>query len=198
MSIPPILSVHDELEDINMKLRILNDMMNDMRAEEMQQRIQNYDAISQVEQRVVSPVEFSRLKGNALQRWRQYQIDMGYIYDIEELTENIIRDLMSFMERQPRYNNKHFRDILQYLLRKFKSTRKRIGKEERGGLVGISSYVWPLPLENNISDFIEYVDGLEEPSPEGQGKYRKAKHKRKKSRRKRKHKRKKSRKKKSH
>jgi hypothetical protein len=88
---------------------------------------------------------------------------------------------MSFMESHPKYNNKHFRDILEYLFLKFKSTRNRIARGER---VGISSFVWPLPLETNISDFIEYVDGLEEHSTEGQGKYRKAKHKRKKCRRK--------------
>ena len=40
-------------------------------------------------------------------------------------------DLMSFMERYPRYNNEHFIDILQYLYHKTISTCERTKKEKK-------------------------------------------------------------------
>ena len=196
----------DELEDINIRLRILDDMMNDMRVEEMKLRIQTYDSISQDEQRVVTHEEFYILKESALLRWRQRQIDNDYISDIEDLTLYLARDLLIFIENYPQFEtDEHFRNIIRYLYSKYltnvsrETKRKRMGQ----GFNNVNSYNWPLPLENNISLFIEYLDELVraleyEGSIDGHGKYRKPKYKRKRSRRKHKHKKVKSCKKRSH
>ena len=196
----------DELEDINIRLRILDDMMNDMRVEEMKLRIQTYDSISQDEQRVVTHEEFYILKESELLRWRQRQIDNGYISDIEDLTLYLARDLLIFIENYPQFEtDEHFRNIIRYLYSKYLTNVSRETKRKRmgHGFNNVNSYNWPIPLENNISLFIEYLDELVraleyEGSIDGHGKYWKPKYKRKMSRRKHKHKKVKSCKKRSH
>jgi len=200
------MSPRDELEDINISLRILDDLINDLRAEEMKLRIRSYDSISQEEQLVVTREEFSLLKENTLLSWRQRQIDRGYINEIEKSIKYLTCDLLLFIERYPLYNaDEHFRDIIQYLYRKYLTNVSRERKQDFGltSFNNTNSYEWPLPLENNISFFIEYLDELVrtleyDGSTDGHGKYRKSKYKRKKSRRKHKHKKVKSCKSRSH
>lgn len=200
------MSPRDELEDINISLRILDELINDLRAEEMKLRIRSYDSISQEEQLVVTREEFSLLKENTLLSWRQRQIDSGYINEIENSIKYLMRDLLLFIERYPLYNaDEHFRDIIQYLYRKYLTNVSRERKKDFGltSFNNTNSYEWPLPLEHNIRVFRDYLDGLirtlrYEGTNVGQGKCRKSKNKKKRSLRKHKHKKVKSCKSRSH
>ena len=153
------MSISDDAADapamtaIRRNLITLNERITNVRGEEMRLRVLNYNADSAPAARegFDTKDKFSEWKKDKISSWRQRQIANGRIRGIEDLTKRVATEILTFVERNPNFNNRHFIDILQYLFGKMRAAE--------GG-----SYVWPIPLEHNISNFIEYIDSLKSPS----------------------------------
>ncbi len=189
----------EEIENIRINLRRLNTMMGNMWRKEQQLILATYPAfranMSDEESGADEDDEYfpEVIDEEVLERWRQKQIDNGKITSIENLTMRITTDIMSFVEGNRNFNNIEFSGILHYLMRKNRSARDRITVSVRTSSRGIGRYIWPLPLEHNINNFLVYItDLLDGHNDDAGGKHKKRKYK--KSRKNEKHKRQKSRK----